>query len=109
MPCLTISSCRALEGENEIIVFADSELKERTLKEFDPSSVKVSKTSFLAALPLRISNKGSPKVFFETALKMWKANKTSMRVTFRAAKGNMTLELSDSTVPQVERILSQMN
>jgi len=97
-----------LEGENEIIIFADSELKERAVKEFQSSSVTIKKTSFSSGMPLRISSQGSPRSFFEIGLKMWKVNRESMRVTFRAAKG-MTLELCDSNIAEIERILSQMN
>jgi hypothetical protein len=94
------------EGVSEIVVFGDSRAKEELIKEFQSSNVKINKTSFSVGMPLRVTFEGSPSKPFEIALKMWKANKRNISVTYRINKVK-TLELNDSSVSEIEGIIAR--
>ena len=96
-----------LDSASEIIVFASPELKQKIITEFQPSTARINKSSYSSGLPLRISSEGCPKTFLETAVRVWKENKENIRLTLRVAKGK-TLEINDSSMPEVELMLSQM-
>lgn len=93
---------------NEIIIFTDNGTKENLIKRFDAAKVTINKSSFGLGLPLRISSSESSRNFFETALKLWMENRAKMTMTFRTAQGK-TIELNDSSLPEVEKLISQMH
>ncbi len=95
------------DKENEIIIFTDNGSKQDIIKQFDASKVKINKSSFGFGLPLRISSSESSRIVFETALKLWMQNKDKMTVTFRIAQGK-TIELNDSSLPEIEKLISQL-
>lgn len=77
------------------------------MKGYESSNVKINKTSFSMGMPLRVTFEGNPSKPFEIALKMWKANKEKIFVTFRIDKVK-TLELNDSSVSEIEEIISRL-
>ena len=97
-----------MEAENELVVFADSRLKDDLVKEMQSSNVKINRTSYSMGMPLRVTSEENSRSFFEIPLRMWKANRDSMRVTFRMRQGR-TLELNDTTIPEIEKLISELH
>jgi hypothetical protein len=93
----------------ELLVIANGGLRDNLLKELGQSVAKVSmdKKSSVMGMPLRVWTEQLSRKFFEIALNMWKANKAIMRVTMRFGR-DKTIVLDDSTLPQVEQIISQI-
>ncbi|MDG6905599.1 MAG: hypothetical protein JRN20_07435 [Nitrososphaerota archaeon] len=94
--------------ESEVIIFADTSLKDGVIRQFDPTKVKVNKSSYGLGMPIRISSdEANSRILLETGLNVWKANKGKMMVTFRVA-GGKTLALSDPNLPEIENLISHI-
>lgn len=110
--CVTPVTCivsKTLERqESEVIIFADTSLKEGVIKQFDHARVKVNKSSLGLGMPIRLSsNETNTRILLETGLNVWKANKGKINVTFRVA-GGKTVTLSDSNLLEIETLISHM-
>jgi hypothetical protein len=91
----------------EVLVFADSGIKDNLLRQFQALKFSVDKKSQLMGMPLRVTTDQVTKSFFEIPLNMWKTNKANVRVTMRFGKDKV-IELDESTVSEVEKIVSQL-
>jgi hypothetical protein len=96
--------------ENEAIVFADRHPEEDLLGRLRAANVPVeNKANHSVGTALRISAKGQPRRFFEIVLEWWEANRSNgAKVTFRASIGR-TIELKDSTLPEVRKFIDSQS
>jgi len=94
---------------NEAIVFADRNLEEDLLGQLRVASIAVGDIgTHSVGTALRITPRDDPRRFFELVFKWWERNrKNGALVTFRASTG-MTVELKDSTMAEVRKIIEQL-